>query len=53
MDLQGYKHSKVWILHLAGAAAKYSVACLVKMKRKDEIIKHIDRTWTAYFGSPR
>ena len=41
MDLQEYRHNKIWILHLTDAITRNSAACLVGTTNKGEIIKQI------------
>ena len=53
MDLKEHKHNESWILHMIDSATRYSVACLIKTKHQDEIVRNIYLMWIAYFGAPR
>ena len=41
-----------WILHLIDHVSGYSVAALIKSKRKEVIIEHIFKIWVSVFGPP-
>ena len=53
VDLKEFVHNESWILHLIDSATRYSMACLVFSKQKDEIVENIYRMWIAYFGAPK
>ena len=53
MDLKEHIHNESWILHMIDSATRYSVACLIKTKHQDEIVRNIYLMWIAYFGAPR
>ena len=37
IDLNKYKHNKVWILHLINGDFRYSASCLVGTKNKGDL----------------
>ena len=41
-----------WILHLINHVSRYSVAALIKSKRKEVIIEHIFKIWISFLGLP-
>ena len=45
-------HNKSWILHLIDSMTRYSVACIIKMKKHEKIIEKIYSKWITYFGAP-
>ena len=53
MDLKEFEHNKIWILHLIDTATRYTVACLIKSKKKEVVVSKIFQVWIAYFGAPR
>ena len=50
MDLKIFKSSI--ILHLVDHVRRFSAAAVVKLKDRNEIIKHLFRTWISIFGAP-
>ena len=51
MDLKEFDHSKgIWFLHLIDHFTRYSQSCVIRTKRKEEIIKRIFEIWIRYFG---
>ena len=51
MDLKEYDNSKgIWFLHLIDHFTRYSQSCVIRTKRKEEIIKRIFEIWIRYFG---
>ena len=51
MDLKEYDHSKgIWLLHLIDHFTRYSQSCVIRTKKKEEIIKRIFEIWIRYFG---
>ena len=40
------------ILHLVDHVTRFSAATVVKLKDRNEIIKHLFRTWISIFGAP-
>ena len=54
MDLKEYDHSKgIWFLHLIDHFTRYSQSCVIRTKRKEEIVKRIFEIWIRYFGSAK
>ena len=50
MDLKIFGSSI--ILHLVDHVTRFSAAAVVKSKDRNEIIKHLFRTWISIFGAP-
>ena len=50
MDLKIFESSI--ILHLVDHVTRFSAAAVVKSKYRNEIIKHLFRTWISIFGAP-
>lgn len=50
MDLKNFK-SHI-ILHLIDHVTRFSMATVVKSKERDEIIKHLFKSWISIFGAP-
>ena len=51
MDLKQYSYSpNIWILHIIDHATRYSVSCVIKTKRKEEIVKQLFKHWVSVFG---
>ena len=49
MDLKIFESS---ILHLVDHVTRFSAAAVVKSKDRNEIIKHLFRSWISIFGAP-
>ena len=44
---------KYIILHMIDTTTRYSQACIVKSKRKENIVNQILKHWVVIFGSPK
>ena len=54
LDLKEWKNNpKVWFLHIIDHLTRFSASCVIKAKRKEEIIKQVFRIWVSIFGSPK
>ena len=52
MDLKEYSPN-VWFLHLVDHGTRFSNSCIIKTKKKEEIVKRIFEIWIRIFGSPK
>lgn len=51
MDLKQYSHNpNIWFLHLIDHFTRYSASCVIKTKKKEEIVKRIFEVWIRHFG---
>ena len=54
LDLKEWKSNPtVWFLHIIDHLTRFSASCIIKTKRKEQIIKQVFRIWVSIFGSPK
>ena len=54
LDLKDWKNNpKVWFLHIIDHLTQFSPSCVIKRKRKEQIIKQVFTIWLSIFGSPK
>ena len=52
LDLKEWSASpKIWFLHLIDHSTRYSASCVIKTKKKEEIIRKIFQVWISVFGT--
>ena len=51
MDLKQWSSSpSIWFLHLIDHFSRYSASCVIRTKRKEEIVKKVFQHWISVFG---
>ena len=53
IDLKELEKGKLWFLHMVDAATRYTAACIIHTKKKEEVVCRIFQLWIAYFGTPK
>ena len=52
MDLKVYKNNEIYFLHIIDHVTRFSVAVVIRSKRKYVIVDEFLKCWVAVFGAP-